>query len=402
MLDSTTTAKKEDRMAISEARISDHLRVLCDEIGARPAASEAERSAAEYITAQLRAIGLKDIREQVFASRETLGYTVIPFSVLAAVSVPMAAQGRLGKFAGGAAMIAAMLGILRMEQGHDTPIDALSMTGESRNIIARIPAKGTPKRIAHVIAHMDSGKQRFTLPFVITPLTKAIYAGSTIMGVIGGLSLMWDALRGRRGLSGFQRLCGVMGLGLIATQMIDELQPTSTGANHNASGVAGALALAEHLAANPLDDTEVVLVFTGSAASIGIGIRAFLDQFAPPKAESLFVALNGIGAEKLAFAHKLGISYLAEYRPTPHLTALANRLAQQHPDLLVSGQSITMIDELAPIVSRGYQAISLCGYGSDGEPARWNRADDMIQQVNPAAVVRAATFADHLLRGVDW
>src|SRR5690606_4335332 len=121
--------------------------------------------------------------------------------------------------------------------------------GVSQNVIARIPPTGDAKRHVILVAHLDTSKHRTLLPAPIPGTTFPLYTALlALLGLAGG-SMLFDALRGKRGQNRLQleaAFVSALGLGLT---LFDESRPAVEGANDNASGVAALLGIAEQLQA---------------------------------------------------------------------------------------------------------------------------------------------------------
>jgi hypothetical protein len=382
-------------------RLLAHLHVLCEQIGPRPPATRGEQRAAEYVRQQLWALAIDDVREQPFRSPGTAGVNVLPLAAMAALAQPLSRLGRFGKLNAAGLMIASFFGLRDFLLGTPSPFSALFDAAESRNVIARIAPSQEMKRILFIVAHLDSGKQRYTLPLPVPGATRPALNAALSLLLISAATLIWDALTGRKQPRAVQNLTGVVALGALAGLMLDETQPHVEGANDNASGVSVALELAAALKREPLQHTEVVLLFTGSATTGCAGIEAYVDQYAPPRDDTFWLNLEMLGGRGLCYVALGGVSAYSAYRPGPRITAMAGRVARRHPELRVTGRSLTILDESALLRQRGYEAICLAGHDDQGEPPHWHRLSDVVETIAPEDLARAHVYALHLIREID-
>lgn len=387
-----------------------HVRALADDIGARPPASENERRAAAYVREQLSALGIENIREQLFNTPRSAGTTFLPLVALGAAFGLIGRAGRLGRIIGGIGLIWTVLETRRALLMEPPSFVPLAVGGESRNIIARVAPTGETKRFVFLVAHLDSPKQRLTVPLRWLPFfTKSFLTGMLASAFLSGIGLILSGVfgRGRRPArheaAGARRQSPGNNLwGLLASLAFDETQPISDGANDNASGVAALLGLAETLRQRPLENTEVVLLFTGAATAGGIGITSYLDQYAPPKDFSTWINLEMVGAtgSSLSYIAKGGLTHLTPYRAAPSITALTRALAEKHPEYGVYGKDILILDETAALRGRGYEAITLAGLDRGSLP-RWHGTGDTSARLSPELIERALKFTRVIIDAID-
>jgi hypothetical protein len=96
-----------------------------------------------------------------------------------------------------------------------------------------------------------------------------------------------------------------------------------------------------------------------------------------------------------------GASLFTSYRPTPRITALASQIAQRHPELRVTPQTLDLMGGALPLVKAGYEAIALAGYSEQGVPGSATRLADSAGQVDAEVMGRAQTFVGALTRAID-
>ena len=385
----------------SNARLMEHIHALAETIGPRPSASEGEGRAAQYVAEQLRALGVETVREQEFASSMPIGRTSFMLTALIALGLVAGRGSRTAKLLGGAAALSGAYALYRLLQGAPLPFTDIVQPGQSQNLIAHLPPVKRSRQFLFLTANLDSDQARVThvqgLPF----LRRA--AGTGLIGLSGlaGLGMLADALIGRRKSNGAQTAAAFLSVVSSALLGYDEMQPPNPGANGNASGVAVLLGLAEALMEKPLENTEVVLLFTGAQEASASGINAYLRQFAPPHSDTWWIDVEMVGAGELAYVTQGGASVFTGYRPGPRITALANQIVGQHPELRVSGQPLDLMGGALPLVNAGYEAIAVVGYTEQGVPGNAGHLPDTAEHVDAEVMGRAQAYVGALMRAID-
>lgn len=411
-----------DREALS-ARLMAHIDALCGQFGARPAGSDAEHGSIGYLKGQLHALGLKDLREQSFDVPPAPSLLTGAALLAGLLGIHLGRRGRLGKVAGGGLLLAAAHSLREIMQGRMPTaaqplalfnavaplperisllsLGSFALSVRSQNLIARIPAAGRARGTIYLVAHVDSGQQRYLQPHVFSPITRPFNNALLGLGLLGGLSLVAQSITGGRGLPILTRMAGAIGAGTFAGTVYDAVQPTVEGANSNASGVAVALELARQIAADPLPEHDLIIIFTGAAERLNAGIEAFLNQYAPPKAESAWIVLDSVGVGSPIYVQRGGLSAFTDVRPGPQVTAVAVRASRERPELRIAGRPLTTLDESSALRAHGYEALRIAAVDTTGHVPNWNRTDDTTHALNPDTLTRTTEYVRALLAGLD-
>jgi len=269
----------------------------------------------------------------------------------------------------------------------------------SQNIIGRF--LGTrPKGLIIVAAYYDSGSATpLSAPGMLSwlrPLHLTLMAAMAIVIATcaadsfsapdaSGLSvasiIRWVAI--------LLLLCGALGLYWSASRGED-----IHGANHNASGVAALLGLAEKLQANPIEAFDIWIAATGSHESWMAGMRHLLADRSLNRAQTWIVNLEGVGSGSLHFLEEEGFMHVL--RPDRELVQLAAELRVGRP---VRAGKLRAIPTAAHVpLMRGMKAITLMGLAPDGLPPCWNQAEDRIGEVDETGIAETIEFTELLLR----
>ncbi len=376
---------------LSAEQLLKHIRHLSVTIGPRRPASAAERAAAAYVHDTIRQINPRwEVNSQPFRSVDGLRYRLVPLATLAGLSLLFGLRRRRQtQIVTGLLCIG--LSVISRDAFLARPMiwETWVPRGESQNVIVRIPPRRRVQRRIVFLAHLDSGVHRLsTNPRLARHLPYTL-GGITLMALVGGVLSMLAGKKGRwRGLRG---LMGASALGAAGLAMADEVGPEVSGAIGNASGVAVLLGLADTLAHHPLENTEVVLAFTGSGTATSTGADILATAYGEAWRDALWVVVTNVGAGELCWVTRHGISPYAYYYPHPDAVRVMERVADARPDLGLMGKPMLSLDEVALLRDRDLRAIALMSYDRvTGLIPHWGQVSDTIHAIVPETVERAA------------
>jgi hypothetical protein len=372
-----------------------HVVALAYNIGQRPAGHEPEARARTYIRQALQEIGITEVKTQPFQAPDSWGYALgTPFA-LSLAGILLGRLGRLGRVAGAALGAAGAYLTWRAASGLRQPLDRVGTQRPSANLIVRIPSEGRYRRTMVLLAHTDTNRHRNSFGptrKAAVPATTTALIGLQVAGAVAQVV-------GSGWLSGVAAAAQIAGLGGI---LADEAGPFVDGANDNASAIACLLGIGAALQAQPLQHTEVWLVFTGAEEAGLVGTHVLLDEYGDQLRSAGFLDFEMVGSGDLAYiADYSGFSHLSGYTPDDESVSLVERTANAHPHFGVSGKPLMMLDEVAALRRRGYRGVCLVGLGADGWPANWHRDTDAIGNIQPESLERAARFGLAMLQTLD-
>ncbi|GAB4429454.1 MAG: hypothetical protein Kow00106_24410 [Anaerolineae bacterium] len=379
-----------------------HVRHLSVTIGPRRPASEGERAAADYVHDTIRQINERwEVINQPFRSVDGLRYRLAPLAALAGLSLLAGLRRRrqtqvvTGLFCIGLSVVSRDAFLAR-----SLIWETWVPRGESQNVIVRIAPRRRAQRRVVFLAHLDSGVHRLsTDPRAVRHLPYTL-GGITLMALVGGVLSVLAGKKGR--WRGLRALIGMAALGAAGLAIADETGPEVCGAIGNASGVAVLLGMAQTLAAQPLESTEVVLAFTGSGTATATGADMLATAYGEAWRDALWVVVNNVGAGELCWATRHGISPYAYYYPHPDAVRVMERVAEARPDLGLMGKPMLSLDEVALLRDRDLRAVALVGYDRvTGLIPHWRRASDTIHVLTPGTVERAAHACWTITRVLD-
>jgi hypothetical protein len=376
---------------LSSERLMEYIRHLSVVIGPRRPTSAAEREAADYVHQTIRQINTHWAPlNQPFRSVRGFRYRLSPLAALTGLSLLAGLRrDRQSQFLSG--LISIGLSIMSRDAFLERPgvWETWLPSGESQNVIVRIPPRHGIQRRVVFMAHLDSGEHRLTTMTQVVRHLPRTLGGVTLMALVGGVlttlagrNQRWRSLRALLGLGSF---------GAAALAVADEMGPGIAGANGNASGVASLLGLSAALNHHALDVTEIILAFTGSATAVGRGADLLATEFGQDWHDALWVVVNNVGTGELCWTTRHGISPYAHYHPHPDAVNIMEQVAEARPDLAIMGKAMLTLDEVSILRDRDLRAIALTGYDRvTGLIPDWRQNSDTIHAIDPSAVERAA------------
>ena len=347
----------------------------------RRSASEGERASAEWVARRLEEAGARDVRVEHFRFARTYAYAFLAHVLAAALG---AARGGLA----GRTLAAAALASFEAEySGRTRWVHRLLPKGEGANVVARVAAAGERRRTVVLVAHHDAANTGLVWhPLAMRP-GDALAART---GARGSLAILGELALGLAA-AGSRRLA----LGMLAANaaaLLDVARsPTVPGANDNASGVAGLLALAERLTADPVEGTEVVLLVPGCEESGMGGMEHWLRTARPDPASTLAVGLDTIGSGEPIVLTAEGGVWPVRYREED--VAVAERAAPYPPRRWrIGGWTDPVLARLA-----GIPAISILSVRDGGFP-NYHRLTDTPERVDWRCVEMCVALAEAVVR----
>jgi len=367
----------------------------------RGSATVAEKQAAEYVRDQLLSLGITDVNLQPFSGERSLWLFVALAFGLALVG--HAAYWLLRQPLGDLpAVILAWLffgfsGYLAWCKftNVDYPLRKSLPHAPSQNVIARLPPALAAKRKLVLVAHLDSHRAVFWFAsdFMVrlfTPIAISSMFGIYLAIPVYGLAALthWQVFSWLGLLLALLHFIGWF------TGVTADLGQYSPGANDNASAVGTVLALAERIKAQPLQNTEVWLAFTGCEETSGDGILALITQYGSALKEALFLDFEmvGIGDE---------VSYIRQEGNIHRLTipqeteAFIKEAGGKYGLKVADGPLVGAATECSILWKYGFKAVCLVANrkGSTLLP-EWHRLTDTADRLEVASLER--------VHGLEW
>jgi Peptidase family M28 len=386
------------------------IRELCSFEG-RLAGTDAERRAANWLAARLRAGGRRADVQPTYVHPQ--------YGFVHALHCAMGFAGSLVAVAlppvGFALVLLAAISMYLDLNYRVYLARRLFFRRASQNVVS---AGRRPKAPARVIlcAHYDaartgavfassvaarSARLAARLPVPVGPFRILFWALVLLLPILGARMAGLDSAV----ISALQ-VPSTLVLLIGAFALIDiELSGVVPGANDNASGVATALSLAEELAADPPPHLDVWVLLTGAEECLQEGMREFLvahrGELDPDT--TYFVCLDTVGRGRPRFEATAGwvVSYALDARLNELCEAIAAvDAAGGRRYLAVPLRHGRAGDSLPPRV-RGHRSIGITSLNDDGYVPDRHTTSDTPEHVDPAALERAHGFALELVRQLD-
>ena len=170
----------------------------------------------------------------------------------------------------------------------------------------------------------------------------------------------------------------------------------SQGANHNASGIAALLDIAERIHHNPIAEASVLFYFSGGHFANMAGMRGLVREMASRGKEAYIINLEGVGAGDLCYSEAEGV--LLRAACSKQLVHAAKRLAEQYKARSARVHDFAT-NAYLPLI-RGLKSISILGLDENDLPVNYGADEDIRMKLDPDAIVKAARFAESIGRTV--
>ena len=378
-----------------------HIRALAQEIGPRGATTPEELQAAEYASAQFKQIGLAPTWQEFKSAKSIFLPHIIGSFIMIFAFILYPLGGRI------TAIIAAMMSILVIISElqelafQKNLIRMVVPKGNSQNVHAVIPPAGEHQQDIILVGHLDTQKTPLffkTHKFVkiYDKFTTIIFVGYLLQAILYTLSIFF-ALPWVWYASFFSAMCAVL---MISFFIEAEFSPFTAGANDNASAAGLVLTLAEELQKNPLENSRVIAVCTGSEETQHYGMIAWYQQHLKTLKKPKAIVFELVGVAGPGYSTQEGI--IIPFKADKKLLEKVEYLSNKHPEwgaypVKISGGNSEMSDALR----NNIPAISLFGLTKDGEAPYWHKLEDTYDKINPQVMENVWLLAIALLREID-
>lgn len=386
-------------------RALEHIRYLSETIGGRGSCTPAERRAGEYVSDQLRQIGLSEIRSETFQAIPSTyrPYILALSSALLGILLAWILDSRAAFTLGAILCALGAWAMFRETEFSPNWTRRLLPKAESQNVIGIISPHGEVHQHAVLCAHIDTHRTPIfysskTWHSLFGLLVAAAFASMVVGAIVYvlGFSFDWVWIRWT-GLALAPMIVFALGMSLHA-----DFTPFSPGANDNASGVGVVLGLAQRLSVEPLYRTEVWLVFTGCEEVSSYGIQAFLDSHANQLGEdAIYLILDEVGIGTPKYLTSDGL--ILKRRTHPQALQLARRVSSNLPDIeIIEEVGIAYTDALSA-TKRGLISLSI---GSTPDPLKgefphWHQMSDTWDTITLKTLAQVHSFTWQLLKDID-
>ena len=371
----------------------EHIRRLAVEIGPRPATKLGERRGAQYIQEQLEAFGYS-VKVEPFRAPATSGYAYMVCYAISLAGFVVAGLGRpvLGLLLSGIGLVA-FLG----ENTMALPLaSALVPRGKSQNVVGRLAPRELPRRRLLMSAHYDTARTGLMFHPVLVRAYRATFLAVALSMLALPLLYAVEVLRDLPGTWLVSVLFAVLILYGFVLALHRELRGSpSPGANDNASGVAVMLSIAEALAQDAPQETEVVALATGSSEPGLWGMQAFLKRHVDELGRSWIINIDSVGAGPVGYTTTEGM--LLPHRTGKSLGEMAGKVGATGGLLVTPVSYRTVSTDSEPALLRRLEAITVMA-AEKGTPRNWHWETDTVENIDPDSVDTAYRFVEAMVR----
>ncbi|GAB4476308.1 MAG: M28 family peptidase [Anaerolineae bacterium] len=375
----------------------EHILHLADHIGPRGSTTEAEQQASDYCAAVYRGLGYTPAVES-FTSAVSIYH---PHLLAAgAIFIAWTLYPLAPLFSGGLALIAFASDLL--ELGFmPNPLRWIVPKGRSQNVIATLPPLGEHRQDLILIGHVDSHRtpiifrsRRWLDAYkAFTTLAAVIFAVTIVLffvGAVTGWPWVWP-------VTGAGAICALL---LVALCVQADLTPFSHGANDNATAAGLVLTLAGHLLIEPLRHTRVWFVNTGCEEVQHYGAIDFFRRHRADLVSPRALVFEMLGCAGPAWLVQEGI--VIPFRASPDLIALAQRLADRHPEWRAHPATLNGGNtEMADALRAGVPAITFIGADEHNNAPYWHQSIDTVDKMDADVMKRAYAMTWAFIRALD-
>jgi hypothetical protein len=383
-------------------------RTITNSTPGRGPATDGEARAARYVKTQLSRSGIADVRSQSFTGLRSIwlflalafGLALLGHAAFWLLRSPFGPFPALAISAVNFAFSGFLLWRRFSFRGH--PLRQYLPHGPSQNVIAVLPPEEKAKDRVVFIGHLDSQRAVFWFASDLLVKVFAFLAPVGVYGVIlSPLAYGLVVVSGQDVWIWIGVILAVPHFFAWFTGMTADLGPYSPGANGNAAGVGTLLALGERLRQEPLQFTEVWLVFSGCEETGCDGMKTFLDEYGERLQKSLFIDLQSVGkGDRLVYVTKRGGLGWREMKVDveTQIEGAGRDLEIHSQDRIFAG----MFTDIGPVWFRGLNGVCIQALPKDsGVPPELHRLTDTPDRLEVESLGRTHTLVWNLLKNLD-
>jgi hypothetical protein len=374
----------------------------------RESASPGERYAAEWLAAELREAGARDVRvEEEPEANGTFWWSMGLLAGAGALAGMAARRGGRKTRAVAAVTGAAASALMADELPPGRRRFRRMLPKRSAHHVLAEMGPVDAERTVVLMAHHDAAHTAFFFNPAITetvgerapwvfenndtspPLMWPMVAAPAI--VAGGAAL------GSRKLAGLGAFLSAGGAAFMAHIGAGRVVP---GANDNGTGCIAQLAIARALAEQPLENTRVLFLSTSEEA-LCEGMGLFMERYAAelPTDRTFFLCLDTVGSPNLLVLRGEGMLNLREY-PAPALELLDSTAEELGIELMPNLRLRNATDGIFPLAA-GYQCVSVASCNQWKNPTNYHWKTDTPDRVDYGTVADAVRLSEAVIRKLD-
>ncbi len=145
-----------------------------------------------------------------------------------------------------------------------------------------------------------------------------------------------------------------------------------------------------------MTEKEIWFVATGCEEVGTYGMQAFLRDFGDSVKDALIINIDNVGAGQLHWASAEGMA--RRYRAAQRLVGLARRVSRETETIIKPRVFRGLSTDATPALARGYKAISIMAYDSNGLPVNWHWKTDTVDTLDEKLLETTADFVAAMVR----
>jgi hypothetical protein len=383
--------------------IKNHVHHLAVEIGPRGSTTPEEKRAATYAEEVYRDLGLTPITEEFTSAKSAWRpFTLSTFLVLLSELVYL--YGGLVGAVIASLVTGVMIVSLVLELSFKSnPLRWILPKAQSQNISAVIEPASEVKQTIVLVGHIDTHRtpisHRSLRWFsIFNRLTTLTFISAILMLVLFliRIFLVFELL------VYVTMILSIPVLVLFLMAFTADFTPYTSGANDNATGAAMTMGLAERATNEPLQNTRVWAVNVGCEEVGAYGSAAWLDSHLDEIGDAVYLTLDNIGGPRAGPCYLTKETLIFPFAYDPGLIALADRLAEENPQLKAySGEQKAAYTDGAIGIKAGLSCLTFVGYTPEGVIPHWHQQSDIFENIDWDVMDRTLKFVWLLMQAID-
>jgi hypothetical protein len=145
-----------------------------------------------------------------------------------------------------------------------------------------------------------------------------------------------------------------------------------------------------------LTEKEVWFVATGAEEVGTAGMEAFLAAYGEDIRDALIINIHNVGAGQLSWVTAEGMA--RRYRANQRLIGLAKRVSREQEILIRPRVYKGLSTDATPALARGYKAMTLMAFDSNGVPVNWHWNTDTTANIETELIERVTELVTNMIR----
>jgi hypothetical protein len=383
--------------------IKNHVHHLSVEIGPRGSTTPEEKRAAAYAEEVYKGLGLTPITEEFTSAKSAWSpFTLSTFLVLTSELIFLYG-GVLGAVIATLITGVVLISLVLELSFRPNLLRWILPKGQSQNVSAVIEPASEVRQVIVLVGHLDTHRtpisHRSLRWFsIFNRLTTLTFVSAILMLVLFLIRIFFFFE-----LTVYVTvILSIPVLVLFLMAFTADLTPYSPGANDNASGAAMTMGLAEKATSESLQNSRVWAVNVGCEEVGAYGSAAWIDSHLDEIGDAVYLTLDNIGGPEAGPCYITKETLIFPFIYDSELIALADRLAEENPDLKAySREHKAAYTDGAIGIKAGLSCLTFVGYTKEGVVPHWHQQSDVFENVDWDVMERTLKFNWLLIRAID-